>query len=201
MSVPPVSQPRPAARHGAWPPADDDPLTSPSFPAITASDSRSYRTKRADSQPTRLPAHADTRQQAGYGAISQPDGYLVQPSAQSNPYGSFVSQPPAASHPQPPQPPQPPEPYGSRGYAPAAANGYSRDGRVGAHAAPDYYAAPPGPYPVPVAGGANPAGYSAADGYRQPGAHAGSQYDQREYAAQEPGYGYQDYPRYGTAGY
>jgi hypothetical protein len=194
MSMPPVSQPWPAARHGSRPAADDDPLTSPSFPAITTSDSRSYRAKRADSQPERIPAYAEARQQPGYGAVSQPGGYPVQPSAASNPYGSFVSQP--ASH----QPP--PETYGGRGYAPPAANGrHGRNGQLGAHAAPDYYDAAPGPYPAPVPGGADPAGYPAEGGCGQPDGYPGVPYDQREYAAQEPGYGYQDYPRYGTTGY
>ncbi len=50
--VPPPPAPVGAARHSA--PADDDPLTSPSFPRIQADDSRSYRRSRtpeADERP------------------------------------------------------------------------------------------------------------------------------------------------------
>ncbi len=42
---------------GNWPAAlDDDPLTSPSFPAIRDEDSRSYRSRRAEGPPTGRPA-------------------------------------------------------------------------------------------------------------------------------------------------
>jgi hypothetical protein len=93
-------------------PGDDDPLTSPSFPAINTSDSRSYRGRRSkssgpgDSQP---PAGYSDRSPslpsypaAGDHAASGPNGYPVQPPAASaapshspaapvaNPYGSFV---------------------------------------------------------------------------------------------------------------
>jgi hypothetical protein len=124
---PPVSQPRRKPRPVPPPVLDDDPLTSPSFPAINASDSRSYRTSRPDTQPGRVPAapaYADPpaaaygdparqpRQPRTYPAatdrvVSQPGGYPVQPAAPAgNPYGSFVTQPtagyqqqaPAASH-------------------------------------------------------------------------------------------------------
>ena len=92
-------------------PADDDPLTSPSFPAINTADSRSYRTRRsAASQPggadqTRYPAGRDRISRPD--RTSRPDGYPVQSAAAAtvppaakpassgapaaNPYGSYVS--------------------------------------------------------------------------------------------------------------
>ena len=105
---------------------DDDPLTSPSFPAITTSDSRSYRTRsRSSSQPS----NGGGRGSGGYGdparqlpgypdhSTSAPNGYPVQPAATAgghvaaqspvpaaNPYGSYVSAPqpgypePASTH-------------------------------------------------------------------------------------------------------
>lgn len=217
LPAPPLSQPRPASR--PVPPAvlDDDPLTSPSFPAINAIDSRSYRPRRSDSQPrpTRpAPAYAEpARHLGGYPATddraaSPPGGYPAQPSVPAgNPYGSFVSQP-AANHSQ-----QAPaiagRPDGSDG-------GYSGNGQNGAgsgwysgqlpngagHGQPgaalnQQTGYQPGYYP----------GYQGGQGetaaYAQP-AYPGSQYDQRGYGSQENGYnrdGYQGYPGHGTSGY
>jgi hypothetical protein len=102
-------------------PADDDPLTSPSFPAINAADSRSYRTRRsANTQQGSTGPHSYP---AGPDRTSRPEGYPVQSAPQApkvqaapspsatpaaNPYGSYVSapsyqppsyaDPPAASH-------------------------------------------------------------------------------------------------------
>ena len=111
---------------------DDDPLTSPSFPAITTSDSRSYRTQRSSSgQHTRPPAAQGTGHQyidyssAPRRAASQPDGYPVQ---QAAPPAEAPAQPatsrrarhrspaaPAASAAPPAAPPTNPaaNPYGS----------------------------------------------------------------------------------------
>jgi hypothetical protein len=111
--VPPGNGP---ARTGG--PADDDPLTSPSFPAINAADSRSYRTRRSpNSQPGRTGAG---QYPAGPARTSRPDGYPVQspapqaPLAQSpsslsgspaaNPYGSYVSTPSTYQGPSYPDP-------------------------------------------------------------------------------------------------
>jgi hypothetical protein len=107
-------------------PLDDDPLTSPSFPAINTSDSRSYRKHgHSSSRPAGMP---DTPGSAGGGygeparplpaypdrSSSAPNGYSVQPAAAAarpapgshhsapaaNPYGSYVSTPqPAYSEP------------------------------------------------------------------------------------------------------
>jgi hypothetical protein len=55
----PPAAPAPQARRERPPvPLDDDPLTSPSFPKVPASDSRSYRSGRADTPPggSRAPA-------------------------------------------------------------------------------------------------------------------------------------------------
>ncbi len=93
-------------------PGDDDPLTSPSFPAINSSDSRSYRARRskgAGPGAAQPPAgYSDpspsfpSNPAAGGHAASGPNGYPVQPPAASaapshhssapvaNPYGSFV---------------------------------------------------------------------------------------------------------------
>jgi hypothetical protein len=122
----PISQPHQLVRPLPAP-LDDDPLTSPSFPAINTSDSRSYRTSRpSDGRPSdprpsdpradrRPPAAASynepTQQFTAYppaaaranGAPpnSAPGGYPVQSAAApaGNPYGSFVSQPPVRQDP------------------------------------------------------------------------------------------------------
>ena len=97
---------------------DNDPLTSPSFPAINAADSRSYRTRRSGAagqgnsgQHNRPAPSQDTtsHQFIDYSSAprrtaSRADGYPAQPAAQAaehqppaapaaNPYGSYVSQP------------------------------------------------------------------------------------------------------------
>lgn len=89
-------------------PLDDDPLTSPSFPAVNASDSRSYRTRRSpagQSGPHTGPQSAGGRGAGSYGepaaqfqqypAAAQPHSQpIMQPPAPvANPYGSYVSAP------------------------------------------------------------------------------------------------------------
>jgi len=111
-----VSQPHTRGRPPL--PMDDDPLTSPSFPAINASDSRSYRTRRSRSQPAggsgaggySGPAQQVPQYPAGPDSAGMPSAYAGHsgpppvtqasppvPAATStvagNPYGSFVSQP------------------------------------------------------------------------------------------------------------
>jgi hypothetical protein len=119
-------------------PADDDPLTSPSFPAINAADSRSYRTRRsAHSQPGSTGPHSYP---AGPDRISRPEGYPVQAPAPQAPPAPQVQAPP------------------SRSSAPPAANPY------GSYvSAPSAY--PPPGYPDPAATSrapADPLGYPAA---------------------------------------
>ncbi|MBO0823040.1 MAG: hypothetical protein J2P27_04160 [Actinobacteria bacterium] len=101
----------------------DDPLTSPSFPAVSAPDSRSYRSRRPASQPgdsgqyeLPVPAESGTSHQfieyssaplrgrTGRSGRGSRNGYPAQPAAElpemqqpsapaANPYGSYVSQP------------------------------------------------------------------------------------------------------------
>jgi hypothetical protein len=56
--APPAARTPPARRERPRVPLDDDPLTSPSFPKVPTSDSRSYRNGRADTPPggSRAPA-------------------------------------------------------------------------------------------------------------------------------------------------
>ena len=97
-------------------PMDDDPLTSPSFPAINTSDSRSYRTRRpgggAHSGPHSGPLPASGRDSGSFAGPAQqfppypdraasmprmmpPAPAPVPPSSApvANPYGSYVSAP------------------------------------------------------------------------------------------------------------
>jgi hypothetical protein len=205
-------------------PLDDDPLTSPSFPAISTSDSRSYRTRRHDSgRHDSQPGHA--RPAASYSepspqpypaperAGSPPAGYPVQsPPPAGNPYGSFVSQPPP-SYPQPAPAPSP---------TPAA---YPDYGSQPAQADPGWYGTPP---PVNGTGQtqAMPALSSAQNGYQYGNGHdqnAGyyngyqapqpeglgytyppPQYDEPVYNGQETPYSRdpnEAYPGYGQGGY
>jgi hypothetical protein len=118
-------------------PLDDDPLTSPSFPAVNTSDSRSYRARRssgAQSGPHTGPQPAEGRP-GGYaeppthypvqsrGSQPQPQPQPQTPSSSpvANPYGSYVStpQPTYGQH-------ADGVPYGAAatGYLPA--DGYSR---------------------------------------------------------------------------
>jgi hypothetical protein len=226
---PAASQPGRRARPVQPEPLDDDPLTSPSFPAINASDSRSYRTSRPDTQPGRIPPAAayneptqqfNTYQAANDRPASPPNGYPVQSSAPAgNPYGSFVTQPATSYQPAPVGADMVPG-YRSQdpGYGQPALgdNGWYSPGGQGAGAAqvplPAFSPAPPGylgsDQPAP---GQDPASYQA--GYQAgqpetvsypPPGYAGAQYDQRGYGPQEDGYsadGYQGYPGYGTGGY
>jgi hypothetical protein len=139
-------------------PDDDDPLTSPSFPAINAADSRSYRTRRsATGQPG---STGPNRYPAGPDRSSRPEAYPVQSSAPqvqsppspsgtpaANPYGSYVSTPPTHGVPSYPEP--------------ATAGRAALDPGYPAASQP---AAASGWYPPP-AFEAGAAGSGAADGY------------------------------------
>jgi hypothetical protein len=199
-------------------PLDDDPLTSPSFPAINTSDSRSYRTSRSDTQPGASrsaaaysePAQPFSPYPEAQRGNSAPSGYPVQSAPAGNPYGSFVTQP-AASY-QPPAAPVPQDsdyaaytsqelPGGEGWYPPVNAHGNG----TGQHRAPS---PAPGGY-LPGANGTNgydPASYRPSQpetaAYHQP-AYPAAQYDQGGYAVQDAMYGrdsYQGYPGYGTGG-
>jgi hypothetical protein len=80
-------------------PLDDDPLTSPSFPAINTSDSRSYRTRRPGAaqsgphtgpQPSSPYAHDPAPVRP---APVRPAPVPSAPPPVANPYGSYVSAP------------------------------------------------------------------------------------------------------------
>jgi hypothetical protein len=212
------ARPRPAAR--PTPAAlDDDPLTSPSFPAINDSDSRSYRSRRHDSQPRSIPpgpSYSEPVQQFGAyppapdRTISPPNGYPVQSAPPAgNPYGSFVSQP-AASQPAASYSPPPPAPasYGKHaqpnadwydGQAPAPA--FTGGSQPGYSTSQQSFSADPAGYQLGYQGG-----QPDPSAYGQPGYAAAPtpQYDPRLYGSQEPGYGrdgYQGYPGYGSSNY
>jgi hypothetical protein len=79
-------------------PADDDPLTSPSFPAINTSDSRSYRTRRpggGPSGPHTGPQYTTGPMPAQSPAAQAPiaPSQIPQSAPVANPYGSYVSAP------------------------------------------------------------------------------------------------------------
>jgi hypothetical protein len=220
-SGPMPSGPRTGSRPAPVPaPLDDDPLTSPSFPAISTSDSRSYRTRRHDSRPghARPAASYSEPPQPPYSApervSSPPNGYPVQsPPPAGNPYGSFVSQPPAPTYPQQAPAASPmPAPYPDYGSQPAQPD-------------PGWYGTHP---PVNGTGQtqAMPALSSAQNGYQYGPGHdqtAGyyngyqapapeglgytyppPQYDEPVYNGHETPYGRdpnEPYPGYGQSGY
>jgi hypothetical protein len=195
----PTYQPRPPASaappsngrgHG---PADDDPLTSPSFPAINTSDSRSYRTRRPAAASQRSASGQHARPAADQGATShqfidyssaprraasQPDGYPMpsaekpaQPAAQASGHQSPVA--PAAnpygsyvSQPQPTyaEPARPQADYPSAGFPEAPAPSLAAAAYSGYGAG--HQPAPAGWYAAPAIapGGAQ----AAAQPLRQP---------------------------------
>jgi hypothetical protein len=146
--VQPPAQSAPPNGHGRLPgPGDDDPLTSPSFPAINASDSRSYRTRRSASRQQGVAASSQQPNgrpggQAGFSgsdqftqyqtapdrAISRPDGYPVQPPGMATPVS--MQQPAAQAPPWPAASAQPTapaaNPYGS--YVSAPQQAYAEPG-------------------------------------------------------------------------
>jgi hypothetical protein len=203
--APPQSPAAPSSHSGghARPPLpmDDDPLTSPSFPAINTSDSRSYRTRSRSGPPSSQPPSNGGRGSRGSrdggsygepgrqmpdypGQASAPNGYPVQPAAPAaghvpaqpaapaaNPYGSYVS-PAQPSYPEPASAPLDAASYGT-GYA---------AGQQAAAAANWYGGSPEtgqaidGYLPAPGSNGAGN-GYSQADygaGYQNP-AYPGGQ--------------------------
>ena len=169
---------------------DDDPLTSPSFPAINADDGRSYRGRRSGGHPTmppgtngrsepnrqlpQYPADASASNGNGYAArsASSPPA-LPAPSAAGapagNPYGSFVGQPASSYQDQSPAVQQGAGTYGSYNGAsqqPPSANG-------------SWYGASDGYLPAPShANGAN--GTNGTNGYHagqyQPAAYQSAAY-------------------------
>jgi hypothetical protein len=152
-------------------PTDDDPLTSPSFPAINAADSRSYRTRRS---ATSQPGIAGPN---GYSSssdrTSRPDGYPVQsPAAQSAGRHAGGPQAPSSAPPLPsPSGSRAANPYGSYLSTPPASPppGYS-DAAAASRPTADYTAAPQPAaggswHPASTIGTGGAAGPAATDGY------------------------------------
>jgi hypothetical protein len=173
----PASLPRPVhslQRDQPPPPADDDPLTSPSFPAVPASDSRSYRNGRA-STPAR--------------GSRAPEQYLA-PTQQFSSYGSPAPQPPAA--PQRQAPPQRPAAQPQRQPAPRPAARHRSDPGPDPLAGRNPYpprsaSLPPAPAPSAPAAASNPYGsYVTPDVPASPPGYGG-------YPA-APGNGHGSYP-------
>ncbi len=202
-------------------PADDDPLTSPSFLAINAADSRSYRTRRpgsALSGPHLSPQsgpHSGPHSgpQTGPQYASAPVSPLS-PAPVANPYGSYVSPQPVYRDVAPHQDaasyggyPTGPQSDGSSryhgaadGYLPA---GYPANGQHGnGHAANGNGANGNGYADVDYQNAAFQNGSAAQNAYGPQG-HLPGQYDQRGYSTPDPGPvqdGYQGYPGYGAGG-
>ena len=156
-AAPPVAPPAaqaPPARRQRPVPLDDDPLTSPSFPAVQASDSRSYRNRKSDTPPggsrapAPYPAAAPQRPSYDPPAAQYPGAQYSAPQYPTAPYPE--AQYPTAQYPTAPAP-QPPAPQ-----------------RSGQHSAPQYpagdgrsnaggYRTDPlpsrNPYPAPAANG------------------------------------------------
>jgi hypothetical protein len=178
------------ASGGRPPAADDDPLTSPSFPAVRDEDSRSYRSRRAAGPPadTRAsgprasgPRASGPRASGGYLPAGPPAaaGY---PAAAADPLAGFDDYPsergrraradeyPAAY---PPPPPPRPAPAGPPAAAPAARH---RDYRDLPAAPPSTPAANPYGSYVSPAGSPPPPARPDSDVY---GGYAASQETQR----------------------
>jgi hypothetical protein len=187
-------------------PLDNDPLTSPSFPAINASDSRSYRPRRGGSHS---------------GAHSQPGGYPVQPAASmptpapappapaspapvaptsipaANPYGSFVSAP------DPSYPQRPASQLDAAGYnsgfaagqqAIAGGDWYNNLAPDASHAANGYL-----PAPMPGTNGSGTNGSGGRHGY-PPIDYSNLTYSDSAYPDRQPGAHRQTTNGYGHAG-
>ena len=168
-------------------PLDDDPLTSPSFPAINTSDSRSYRTRR--------PGAAQSGPHAGPQPISPyaHDPAPVRPAAPvapasppvANPYGSYVSAPQPVyqdlgqSHPD------------AASYGSSYPSSQQADGNWHAGAATGYL--PPG-----YTGGDYASGDHGGNGYSN--GHAANGYAANDGAGGN-GYAAVDYPNVGYQGY
>jgi hypothetical protein len=122
-AAPPAAQAPPVRRQRPVP-LDDDPLTSPSFPAVQAADSRSYRNRRSDTPPggslAPAPYPAAAPQRPGYDAptAQYPGAQYSAPQYPAAPYPE--AQYPTAQYPTAPAPQAP----GSQ--------------RSGQHSAPQY---------------------------------------------------------------
>ena len=109
-AAPPAVQAPPARRQRPVP-LDEDPLTSPSFPAVQASDSRSYRNRRSDTPPggsrapAPYPAAAPQRPSYDPPTAQYPGAQYSAPQYPAAPYPEAqypTAQYPTAPAPQPP---------------------------------------------------------------------------------------------------
>ena len=102
-AAPPAAPSPPARREQPHVPLDDDPLTSPSFPKVPASDSRSYRNGRADTPPggSRAPAQypAAAPQFPGYDSPAAQYPEAQYPTAQYSTAQYPTAQYPTAQYP------------------------------------------------------------------------------------------------------
>ncbi len=125
----PASPPQPTGYSRMPVPLDDDPLTSPSFPAINTSDSRSYRARRSSGAHTGPHAGPPTGAQPVDGRSS---GGFARPPAQypgpQSPAAQMSAPQMPASPPPAPQLPPVANPYGS--YVSAPQPGYQGGGTV-----------------------------------------------------------------------
>jgi hypothetical protein len=193
-------------------PMDDDPLTSPSFPAINTSDSRSYRTRRpggahsgAHSGPHTSPPPAGGRDSGSFAA----------PAQQFSPYperaasGPGMTPPTPAPVPQSPAPQSPAplaNPYGSyvsapqptyQDVAPSHLDPYGASYPIGQHAGNGWYSGMNGG-PADPAPGQAATGYLPPAGYNGNGNGAGQDNGGR---GQDNGYPAADYQGYQGAAY
>jgi hypothetical protein len=167
-------------------PADDDPLTSPSFPAINTSDSRSYRGRRSTSGAHSIPPTGPQQAPARAGGFAEPTAqYPVQSGggqpqmpAVANPYGSYVS----ASQPTYQEAAQPRQEL--PGYGASYGNGQQPDGTW---------------YSGPVTGYLPNHGYGTADHNGNGNGHNGNGY--RDQHDVQGGYGGHQDARYQGADY
>jgi hypothetical protein len=172
--APPAAPPRPARRERPPGALDDDPLTSPSFPKVQASDSRSYRNGRADTPPggsqPPAPYPAAAPQYPGYDTPAAAQYPTAQYPTAQYPEPRYAD--PQYADPQYPDPQYPEAQYPTAQYPtvqpPAAA-------RSGQHSAPPRAAAqhsgPQRPVPErPAAQHAAPQ-YPATEDRSNPGAY------------------------------
>jgi hypothetical protein len=191
---------------------DDDPLTSPSFPAINTSDSRSYRTRQSGSGQPALPPEDPRRSGSSAGRFSEPtQQYTQYPPIGDRPASApngYPVQPPAAQPPAAQAPPPVANPYGSYVSAPVPAyqepsaqlgnGGYDGYGPGQQGSGVNGYGNPTNGY-LPASGpGSNGSSYNGHTGYNGTG-YNGTGYNGTGYNG--TGYNGSSYNGYSDNGY
>jgi hypothetical protein len=171
-------------------PLDDDPLTSPSFPAINTSDSRSYRARRssgAHSGPQTGPQPAASRA----GGFAEPAAqYPLQPPVGQRPVAQPPVGPPSVAQPQTPMAQPVANPYGS--YVSASQPSY-QDVAASRRDVPAYGGGYANGQHADAAGYSGAAtGYLPANGHLPTNGHNGNGYAARDHDVAD-GYGAVDY--------